>query len=285
MQNSNLGDNGVCTVASLTYLVDYRNERRIMADFFRMSVSDTLKELNVNHETGLTEAEVQKRLAQYGPNALPRDEGVNWIELVWGQFNDPLVWLLIFAAVVSAFLNEITDTIVIAIIVILNAVLGVYQEYQAEQALAALSAMQVPIVTIRRDGKVKQISAEDLVPGDIVLLEEGSSVPADGRLIEVSSMRTMEAALTGESVPVGKAIDALEQKGSIGIGDRKNMVFMGTAVNSGRGLMVITATGLKTELGEIADLLTKVEKGETPLQRRLGQLGSVLFWAAIIKCS
>lgn len=253
-----------------------------MADFFRMTVSETLKELNVNQETGLSDAEAQQRLEKYGPNALPRDEGINWVELIWGQFNDPLVWLLLFAAGVSAFLGEITDMVVIAVIIILNAVLGVYQEYQAEQALAALSAMQVPQVTLRRESKVKQISAEALVPGDIVLLEEGSSVPADGRLIESSSMRTMEAALTGESVPVGKSTDVINEQGSIGVGDRKNMVFMGTAVNSGRGVMVVTETGLKTELGEIADLLTKVEKGETPLQRRLAQLGSVLFWAAIV---
>jgi P-type Ca2+ transporter type 2C len=119
-----------------------------MADFFRMSVSDTIKELKVNQETGLTDAEVQQRLAQYGPNALPRDEGINWIELIWGQFNDPLVWLLIFAAAVSAYLGEVTDTVIIAVIIILNAALGIYQEYQAEQALAALSAMQVPIVTV-----------------------------------------------------------------------------------------------------------------------------------------
>ncbi|MDQ7034819.1 MAG: cation-translocating P-type ATPase [Anaerolineae bacterium] len=253
-----------------------------MPDFYRMTVSDTIKDLNTSQETGLSETEVKKRLEQYGLNALPRDEGINWFELIWGQFNDPLIWLLIFAAVVSAFLGEVTDMIVITIIVVLNAALGIYQEFQAEQALAALSAMQVPQVTVRREGKIKVISAEQLVPGDIVLLEEGVSIPADGRLLEVSSLRAMEAALTGESVPVGKKIAAIEGTGSVGVGDRKNMVFMGTTVNFGRGLMVVTTTGLKTELGEIADLLTKVEKGETPLQRRLAQLGSVLFWAAIV---
>jgi Ca2+-transporting ATPase len=253
-----------------------------MADFYRIPVSETLKELNSNIETGLSEAEVKQRLEKYGPNALPRGEGINWLELIWGQFNDPLIWLLIFAAAVSAYLGETTDTVIIAIIVVLNAALGIYQEFQAEQALAALSAMQVPQVTVRREGKVKVVSAEELVPGDIVLLEEGASIPADGRVLEVSSMRTMEAALTGESVPVGKSIDALTETGSIGVGDRKNMVFMGTAVNSGRGVMIVTETGLQTELGEIADLLSKVEKGETPLQRRLAQLGSVLFWSAIV---
>lgn len=252
-----------------------------MSEFYRLPAEDVVKELSTDIEAGLTESEVQSRLKQYGPNALPRDEGVNWVQLVWGQFNDPLIWLLIFAALVSAFLGEYTDFIVIAIIVILNAALGIYQEFQAEQALAALSAMQVPQVSVRRDKQVKKVSAEDLVPGDIVLLEEGDSVPADGRLIETSSMRTMEAALTGESLPVSKTTKVIDE-GKVAVGDRKNMVFMGTALNSGRGLMVVTETGLKTELGEIADLLSKVETGETPLQRRLAQLGNVLFWGAIV---
>ncbi|MEO1288481.1 MAG: cation-translocating P-type ATPase, partial [Chloroflexota bacterium] len=221
------------------------------------------------------------RLDEYGANALPRDEGIDWVQLIWGQFNDPLIGLLIVAAVISAGLGEYIDFIVIAIIVVLNAALGIYQEFQAEQALAALSAMQVPQVSVKRGGTVTKVSAEDLVPGDLVLLEEGDSIPADGRLIEASSMRTMEAALTGESLPVSKKIDAIPED-KVAVGDRKNMVFMGTAVNSGRGAMIVTDTGLKTELGEIADLLTKVETGETPLQRRLGQLGNTLFIGAII---
>lgn len=252
-----------------------------MPEFYQLDIPDVIKELTSDIENGLSEKEAKKRLDLYGPNALPRDEGVNWIQLIWGQFNDPLIWLLIFAAIVSAFLGEITDMVVISVIVILNAVLGIYQEYQAEQALAALSAMQVPLVRIRRDKQVRQISAEELVAGDIVLLEEGDSVPADGRLVETTSMRAMEAALTGESMPVGKNTKIINRD-KVSIGDRDNMVFMGTAINSGRGVMLVTATGLKTELGEIANLLTGVETGETPLQRRLAQLGNVLFWAAII---
>lgn len=252
-----------------------------MPEFYQMDIPDVIKELDGDIENGLNDAEIKKRLEIYGPNALPRDEGVNWFELVWGQFNDPLIWLLIFAAGVSAFLGEITDMVVIAIIVVLNAALGIYQEYQAEQALAALGAMQVPLVRVRRAKQVTQISAEDLVPGDIVLLEEGDSVPADGRLIETTSMRAMEAALTGESLPVGKDTKTIPQS-NVSVGDRDNMVFMGTTINFGRGVMIVTGTGLKTELGEIANLLTKVETGETPLQRRLAQLGNVLFGAAII---
>ncbi|GAB5490659.1 MAG: calcium-transporting P-type ATPase, PMR1-type [Phototrophicaceae bacterium] len=252
-----------------------------MAEFYRMDVDEVVNELATYPDTGLSDKEALKRLDVYGANALPRDEGINWLELIWGQFNDPLIWLLIFAALVSAFLGEYTDFIVIAIIVVLNAALGIYQEFQAEQALSALSAMQVPQVSVKRGGVVKKVSAEDLVPGDLVLLEEGDSVPADGRLIEISSMRTMEAALTGESLPISKKTDPITDD-KVSVGDRKNMVFMGTTVNSGRGSMIVTSTGLKTELGEIADLLTKVQTGETPLQRRLAQLGNVLFWGAII---
>jgi len=252
-----------------------------MAEYYRLNADDILSKLNTDIAHGLSEEEVARRLEQHGKNELPREEGPGWLELIWGQFNDPLIWLLVFAAVVSAFLGEITDMVVIAIIVILNAVLGVYQEYQAEQSLAALSALQVPLVSIRRSGEVHQIKATELVPGDVVLLEEGDSVPADGRLVESNNLRTMEAPLTGESTPVDKIIDPID-KDKVAVGDRQNMVFMGTSVNYGRGIMVVTATGLKTEIGEIASMLQSVERGETPLQRRLGQLGNVLFWAAII---
>ncbi|MEL6307574.1 MAG: HAD-IC family P-type ATPase, partial [Chloroflexota bacterium] len=225
-----------------------------MPAYFNLSVQETLDDLNTDLETGLSEKEAKKRLDEYGANALPRDEGVDWVQLVWGQFNDPLIGLLVVAAIISAVNGEVIDFVVILIIVVLNAALGIYQEYQAEQALAALSAMQVPQVRVRRGGHVMEISAEALVPGDIVLLDEGDSIPADGRLLETSSMRTMEAALTGESLPVSKSTDVISQE-KVGVGDRKNMVFMGTALNSGRGTMAVTATGLKTELGEIASLL------------------------------
>ncbi|MCA9915887.1 MAG: HAD-IC family P-type ATPase, partial [Anaerolineae bacterium] len=253
-----------------------------MPEHYRLDILTVLQEVQSNQETGLSQQEAQKRLEQYGPNALPHDAGVNWLELIWGQFNDPLIWLLIFAAIVSAALGEVTDMVVISIIVILNAVLGIYQEYQAEQALAALSAMQVPKVTIRRDGQIHQISAEDIVPGDIVLLEEGDSVPADGRVISSNSLRVQEAALTGESLPVSKDTDPIPGNGKVGVGDRSNMVFMGTAVNYGRGEFVVTRTGLQTEIGNIAAMLLQVEEGITPLQRRLNQLGQFLAIGAMI---
>jgi len=252
-----------------------------MPEFYKLDVADVLAEVQVDKDKGLSEAEAKSRLEKNGPNALPKGGGINWVELIWGQFNDPMIGLLIGAAAFSAYLGEYVDFFIILIIVILNAILGIYQEFQAEQALAALSAMQVPQVRVRRDGHVKQISAEDLVVGDIVLLEEGDSIPADGRLIESASMRTIEAALTGESLPIEKNIKTIAAD-KVAIGDQHNMAFMGTAISSGRGAMVVTATALGTELGKIADLLSKVEEGETPLQRRLEQLGQTLFWGAVV---
>lgn len=253
-----------------------------MAEFYRQSIEATLNELSVDKDVGLSDSEVLKRQEKYGKNVLPTDEGVNWFKLILGQFTDIMVIILIVAAFISAFLGEITDVVVILIIVALNAVLGVYQEYQAEQALAALSKLQVPQVRVRRDGRIHEISAEELVPGDIVLLEEGDRVPADGRLIESINLRIEEAALTGESLPAGKNVQVIESAENVGVGDRKNMAFMGTAVNYGRGEMVITTTGLQTEIGSIAAMLLQVEEGITPLQKRLNQLGKVLATGAII---
>jgi Ca2+-transporting ATPase len=247
-----------------------------MTDFYRLDVPQTLSELKTNADTGLTSAEAAQRQAQYGKNILPTGEGTSLLKLFLSQFTDLMVLILIAAAVISAFLGDVKDVVVIMAIVILNALLGTYQEYRAEQALAALSKLQVPLVRVRRDGAVHQISAEDLVPGDIVLLDEGDRIPADGRLIESINLQIDESPLTGESVPVDKNIDPLPGEKPIAVADRINMAFMGTAVNYGRGEMAVTQTGLKTELGNIAAMLLEVEEGVTPLQRRLNALGRTL---------
>ncbi|NDJ86709.1 MAG: cation-translocating P-type ATPase [Chloroflexi bacterium] len=251
-----------------------------MPDYFRKTVEDTLAELDANAEQGLTEAEVQRRQEKHGKNALPADAGTNWFKLIVGQFTELMVVILLVAAVISLFLGDVKDVVVIMVIVILNAALGIYQEYRAERAIAALSALQTPLVRVLRDGGIHQISAEELVPGDIVVLEEGDSVPADGRLIENVNLRIEEAALTGESQPVDKSTAALDATQDIALGDRNNMTFMGTAVTYGRGRMVVTQTGLKTELGNIAAMLMQVEQGITPLQRRLNRLSQTLAIAA-----
>jgi Ca2+-transporting ATPase len=249
-------------------------------EFYQLAVSDSLSQLGTNPETGLSADEAARRLAEHGPNALPKEQGATLLSIFVNQFKNLMVIILIAAAVISYFLGDIKDVIVIAVIAILNAVLGTYQEYQAEQALAALSAMQVPSVRVRRGGHVTSVSADALVPGDIVLLGEGDRIPADGRLIETANLQVEEAALTGESQPVEKSTAPIDGENP-GIGDRKNMVFMGTSVNYGRGEMVVTGTGLKTELGKIASLLMGVEESETPLQRRVDRLGQILVYGAL----
>ncbi|MBK8021384.1 MAG: cation-translocating P-type ATPase [Chloroflexi bacterium] len=252
-----------------------------MSDFHRLDVPSALRELKSDAKTGLTTEEAAKRREQHGTNTLPKGEKVSVLTLILGQFKNIMVIILIVAAVISLLLGDVKDVLVILAIVVANAALGAYQEFRAEQALAALSAMQVPQVRVRRDGSVQQISAEQLVPGDIVLLGEGDRVPADGRLIVVANLQAEEAALTGESLAVEKSIQPVDEE-NVGIADRTNMVFMGTSVTYGRGEMIVTGTGLKTEIGKIASLLMGVEETQTPLQRRLDQLSITLVRAAIV---
>ncbi len=239
------------------------------------------RRLDVQPGVGLSEAQVTTRLAQYGPNELV-ERGLKspWV-ILWEQITNPLVLLLIFAAVISAFLGKADSVIAIAAIVILNAVLGVVQEYRAEQAMAALKKMAAPLVRVRRSGQMLDIQARDLVPGDVVLLEAGSVVPADARLVEAANLRVQEASLTGESQPVEKDVAALTDEKAT-LGDRTNMVYMGTAVTYGRGEAVVVETGMKTQLGRIAELIQSVDSEKTPLQRRMGEVGKVLFIAAIV---
>ncbi|MCY3979867.1 MAG: HAD-IC family P-type ATPase, partial [Chloroflexi bacterium] len=180
-----------------------------MAEAYRQDIQTTLSGLGVDKTRGLDDAEILSRQEEFGKNTLPTDSGVNWVQLILGQFTDVMVIILIVAAFISALLGEATDVIVILAIVALNAMLGIYQEYQAEQALAALSRLQVPQVRVRRGGQIHEISAEELVPGDIVLIGEGDRIPADGRLVESINLQVEEAALTGESAPVAKDIAAL----------------------------------------------------------------------------
>lgn len=252
-----------------------------MPDFYRLDTTQTVKALNTSLETGLSSAEAAQRQAQHGKNQLPSGEGTSLFTLIIGQFKNLMVIVLILAAVIAAFLGDLNDVLVILVIVVLNAALGTYQEYRAEQALAALSSMQVPQVRVRRDSTVTQISAGDLVPGDIVLLSEGDRVPADGRLIHAVNLQIEEAALTGESHAVFKTIEPIVGDKQIGLGDRTNSAFMGTSVTYGRGDMVVTDIALNTQLGKIASMLLNVEETRTPLQERIDRLGVMLVRGAI----
>ena len=251
-----------------------------MSDWYRLESEEVLARLETDPEQGLAGPEVKRRLAEYGLNELiERGTKSPW-RILWEQMTALLVVILMIAAVVSLALGDLKDAIAILAIVVLNAILGFTQEYRAEQAMAALKRMAVPTVRVHRDGHLTEISARELVPGDIVQLEAGALVPADGRVLESVNLRNEEAALTGESEPVDKSEGKLTGE-DLPLGDRRNMVYMGTVVSYGRGLIVITETGMNTELGHIADMIQTVEQEQTPLQRRLDQLGRGLAVAAL----
>ncbi len=251
-----------------------------MSDWYKQSPDKILKHFNTSAENGLAEAEAARRLEEHGPNELVESGLKSPWHILGQQFTDTMVIVLIIAAVLSGLLGETTNTIAIIAIVVLNALLGFWQEYQAEQSMAALKKLSVPTVRVRRDGQTREISARDVVPGDVVYLEAGNLVPTDGRLIESVNLRVQESTLTGESEPVEKATPALEGD-NLPLGDRFNVVYMGTVVTYGRGQLVVTETGMDTELGHIAEMLQSTGTEPTPLQRRLDQLGKGLAWAAL----
>jgi len=239
-----------------------------------------LSNLQTDRERGLTADDVTARLAQFGPNRLAESAPEPWWIKLLVQFNQLVVWILIAAAVVSGLLGDWTDTIAIAAIVILNGALGYFQEARAAQALDALRKMSAPMCKVLRDGTLHTVSAADLVPGDVLLIEAGDHISADARLLTAYSLLVQEAALTGESVPVGKnASQNLSEDASIG--DRSNMLHMGTVAVGGKATAVVTGTGMQTELGHIAGLLQRQKTEITPLQRRLEELGRILIFVCL----
>lgn len=251
-----------------------------MSDWYNMEASAVVAEYKTDLDTGLSDAEAQRRLQEHGPNEII-DRGVKSIwHILWDQIREIMVVILIISAGISALLGEPKDAIVILLIVILNTILGFSQEYRAEQAIAALKKLAVPNVRVLRDGQVQEISARELVPGDIAVLEAGNLVPADGRVVQSVNLRIEEAALTGESHPVDKKSDVIRQQ-KVAMGDRTNMVFMGTVITYGRGQVLITETGMNSELGHLANLIQTVEREPTPLQRRLERLGKTLALIAV----
>ena len=275
-----------------------------MKKIYTQSTEEVLHDLGATTE-GLSTAEAQQRLAKYGPNKLKEAEKATWFQRFMAQLKDPMLIILMIAALVSAattvldFLQlpeprdfgHLTEGLVevgiILVVVLLNAILGVIQESKAEAAIEALQTMTAATCKVMRDGKMVILHSDELVPGDVVLLEAGDAVPADGRIIENASMKIEEAALTGESVPVNKMIDALNLSGGqddVPLGDRKNMCYMGSTVVYGRGKAVITGTGMNTEMGKIADALAQTAEEQTPLQRKLDQLGKTLSWLVLGIC-
>ncbi len=234
-----------------------------------------LSELQVDPKKGLTAQEVSKRQAQYGLNEIAEGETRSPWSILFDQFREIMVLILIAAAAVSFILGEFIDATVILAIVVINAIIGFVQEYRAEQAMAALRELAAPNVKVRRDGGIVTVPSKELVPGDIVQIDAGDAISADARMLESGDLRVMEASLTGESEPISKHTRSLEGK-NIPLGDRKNMVYMGTNANYGRGVAIVTDTGMQTELGNIAQLIQNVEEEQTPLQKRMTQLGKTL---------
>lgn len=255
--------------------------------------SAVLKAVNTSKDTGLSTQEAELRLAQNGKNKLVEGKKKSIIRRFFEQLADPMIIILIVAALISGALSiyeisrggegEFVDVIIILAVVLINAVLGVFQESKAEKAIEALQEMSAATSKVLRDGKVQIVHSEDLVVGDIVLLEAGDAVPADGRILESASMKIEEAALTGESVPVDKIAEKIGAGDGkeVPLGDRKNMVYMGSVVVYGRGVAVVTATGMDTEMGKIAGALAQAEEGQTPLQIKLGQLSKILTWLVL----
>ncbi len=250
-----------------------------MSETYQRTTEEVLKELDTSLK-GLSEQEAAERLGRYGQNKLREAPKVTLLQRFIQQIKDPMLLILLAAAGVSAITNAISgesfaEVFIILIVVLLNAVLGVIQESKAEAAIEALQTMTAAKCKVMRDGRLKVVESSQLVPGDIVVLEAGDAVPADGRLLESASLKIEEAALTGESVPVNKAVEAIFGS-DVPLGDRKNMCYMGSTVVYGRGRAVVTSTGMDTEMGKIADVLAQTEQEETPLQRKLSQLSNTL---------
>ncbi len=249
----------------------------------QLSIDSALTELRSTPQ-GIPDAEAQARLLKHGPNELREKKKKSPIRMFLDQFTDFMILVLIVAAIISGIIGEASDTIAIVVIVLLNAVLGFSQEYRAERAMAALKKMAATSATVLRDGQYRTVSASELVPGDVVLLEAGHIVPADMRIIEAARLKVEEAALTGESVPVEKHTDAIFEE-NLPLGDRKNMLFKGTSITYGRTRGLVTATGMKTELGRIAAMLQQEEAGKTPLQKRLAGFGTRLAVVILAICA
>ena len=248
-----------------------------------LNAEQAIRSLASDLRQGLVAADALSRLEQFGPNALQEARRRHPLSMLAAQFTDFMILVLIAAAVIAGFVGEPQDAVAIVVIVVLNGVIGFVQEYRAERAMAALKKMANPKARVVRDGRPAMIDADALVPGDLVELEAGNIVPADLRLIELAALKINESALTGESQPVEKRVESLEQA-DLPLGDRLNLAYKGTIVTLGRARGLVVATGMRTELGKIASLLSG-EAGKTPLQKRLGKLGEKLALAVLAICT
>lgn len=253
-----------------------------MTESYRHSVENVMKELDVTHR-GLTDYEVRVRHKRYGYNELQQGKKKNAVQIFLEQFKDFLVIILMIAAIISVFLDEVESSIVILVVVILNAVLGTIQHMKAEKSLDSLKAMAAPVAKVFRDGQVIEIPSKEVVVGDILILDAGDYISADGRIIESHSLQVNESSLTGESLAIEKMANSIDVA-DVALGDQTNMVFSGSFVTNGRGQVIVTAIGMETEIGKIANLLDNAKEKKTPLQVSLDFFGKRLAFAIIVIC-
>lgn len=251
--------------------------------WYKKSKNEILKELDVDEKNGLSSNEALRRLEKYGKNKLETKKKKTLFKQFLSQLKDVMIYILIIAAIISAFLGEISDALIILLVIIINAVIGVIQESKAEKALDALKELSTPKALVKRDGSLKEILSEDIVPGDIVIIDAGRYIPGDLRLIDTANLKIEESAFTGESVPSEKDASFLPDK-EIPIGDPNNMAFMSTLATYGRGVGVVVGTGMNTEIGKIAKMIEQEENDETPLQKKLSELGKILGFLAVGIC-
>lgn len=251
--------------------------------WYKKSKEEILKTLIVDEKIGLTSTEALNRLKKYGKNKFSSKKKKSLIEQFFSQLKDVMIYILLIAAIISASLGEISDALIILLVVIINALIGVIQESKAEKALEALKDLSTPKALVKRDGEVKEILSEDVVPGDIIILDTGRYVPSDLRLLETVNLKIEESAFTGESLPSNKNALFISEK-EISIGDQKNMAFMSTLVTYGRGIGVVVGTGMNTEIGKIASMIENEENETTPLQKKLNELGKLMGLIALSIC-
>ena len=251
--------------------------------WYKKSKNEILQELDVDEKNGLSSTEALRRLEKYGKNKLETKKKKTLFKQFLSQLKDVMIYILIIAAIISAFLGEISDALIILLVIIINAVIGVIQESKAEKALDALKELSTPKALVKRDGSLKEILSEDIVPGDIVIIDAGRYIPGDLRLIDTANLKIEESAFTGESVPSEKDASFLLDK-EIPIGDQNNMAFMSTLATYGRGVGVVVGTGMNTEIGKIAKMIEQEENDETPLQKKLSELGKILGFLAVGIC-
>lgn len=252
--------------------------------WYAKSKTELEKILNTSIVNGLNSDEVNERVKKYGLNKLAVKKGKSTIRLFFEQLNDALIYILIGAAVISGLLGEISDAIIIGAVVLINAVVGVIQESKAEQALEALKKMASPKAVVKRDGSLKEIPSEEVVPGDIIIIDAGRYVPCDLRIVESANLKLDESALTGESIPVEKAADIVFDEKNVALGDQVNMAFMSTTATYGRGIGIAVETGMSTEIGKIASLIENSPQELTPLQQKLDRFGKTLGISILILC-